>query len=101
MPEGLTDAIEWIKTNPKVFIPAFLFVLVLGIIVGRWFVYAEECHVKGEVAYEGIETLSRIHEDEILRQQAISEHLAELCRSGELDKPVTCAKALAGVEASR
>ena len=57
---------------------------------------------KGELALTGVERLTRIHEDSLLRKQAQDEHLAALCLAGELpNSPVTCAKALAGLEAAR
>ncbi len=69
---------------------------------GGYFFHAEQCHEKGNVAFEGVETLTRIHEDSLLRKQAQDEHLAALCLAGDLPgKPVTCAKALAGLEAAR
>ena len=89
------------KDNPKATGAVVVGVFLAGIAAGRWFVHAEDCHVKGEVAFEGVETLTRIREDELLRQQAQNEYLAELCRAGELPgKPVTCAKATAAMRAS-
>jgi hypothetical protein len=102
MPEGLTDAIEWIKTNPKVFVPACLFVLVVGFLLGRWFSHAQDCHVKGEVAYDGVVSIQRSIDDAALKKQAVNEYVAKKCRAGELpDSPATCAKATAAVEVAK
>jgi hypothetical protein len=102
LPEGLSDAIEWIKTNPKVFVPACLFVLLIGFLVGRYYVYAEGCHLKGEVAYEGVASIQRSLDDAALKKQAVNEYVAEKCRAGELpDSPATCAKAIAAVESTQ
>lgn len=102
MPEGLRDAIEWLKTNPKVAVSALVLAVLVGVLAGRWLAHADDCHHKGEVAFDGMETLTRIHEDALLQQQAKDKTIAEMCIAGELpDKPVTCARALAAVGASR
>jgi hypothetical protein len=63
-----------------------------------YMLHTEECHKKGVSAYEGVETLTRIHEDTTLRKRAEAEAIAALCRSGQLeDKPVSCAKAEAAI----
>jgi hypothetical protein len=101
MPEGLTDAIEWIKTNPKVFVPAALLFLVLGFLAGRWFVYADTSHIHGDEAYEGVAAIQRSLDDAALKKQAVNEFIAAKCERGELpDSPSTCAKALGAIEAA-
>jgi hypothetical protein len=100
MPEGLTDAVEWIKTNPKVFVPAALLFLAIGFIAGRWFVHADTSHIHGDEAYEGVASIQRSLDDAALRKHAVNEFVAQKCDAGELpDSPATCAKARAAVEA--
>ena len=102
MPEGLTDAIKWIRSNPTVFLPAALLFLAIGFLAGRWFVSADTSHIHGDEAYEGVAAIQSNLEHAALKKQAVSEYVDVKCRAGELpDSPATCAKAAAAVEAAK
>lgn len=66
-----------------------------------WFMHAEACHDKAESAFAEVGKLSELRQQEILQKQAVNEHIRAQCIAGELDAPITCAKAQAAVEASQ